>query len=353
MAILTTALRRAGIPEREAAHLVLLRRRPPGHEVLVEVGERPPLRSLAPGGSGVPPEAMGRGRAHRLMPTVKVLYADVDGTMVGPLGNLLWDSHRTPTLAAAEALVRAAREGLEVVALTGRARAGMFEFARVLGLQSWICELGGIRVYDRGETVVHEHGAFPGGGVPTDELHRAVDAPPRDATPAGWRSTAPGTPPGSRRSSSGASVDRRGRGTPGGGRVRLGHAGRQRGDPPPLRDPAPRWSGSAPTTSSPGACRRWPPSPPTGPTGAWTGRSAPWSATPPPTSTCRGEVGRCFLVRNGLDKDPSLAWVARARLGRGGHRRPATATASPRSVHRLLDGRLRPKGQTRPQGSSG
>jgi hydroxymethylpyrimidine pyrophosphatase-like HAD family hydrolase len=106
---------------------------------------------------------------------VKVLYADVDGTMVGPLGNLFWDSARTPTLAAAEALVRAVREGLEVVALTGRARAGMFEFARVLGLSSWICELGGIRVYDRGETVVHEHGAFPGSGVPAEELHRAVE----------------------------------------------------------------------------------------------------------------------------------------------------------------------------------
>src|SRR5205807_8433268 len=107
--------------------------------------------------------------------TIRVLYTDVDGTLVGPLGNLLWDSHRTPTVAAAEALVRAAREGLEVVALTGRARAGMFEFARVLGLESWICELGGIRVYDRGDTVVHEHGAFPGGGVPTAELHRAVE----------------------------------------------------------------------------------------------------------------------------------------------------------------------------------
>ena len=106
---------------------------------------------------------------------VQILYADVDGTMVGPLGNLLWDSDRNPTVAAAEALVRAAREGLEVVALTGRTRAAMFEFARVLGLQSWICELGGIRIYDRGETVVHEHGDFPGGGVPTAELHRAVD----------------------------------------------------------------------------------------------------------------------------------------------------------------------------------
>lgn len=47
MAILTTALRRAGIPEREAAHLVLFDGEHRGHDVLVEVRERPPLRTLA------------------------------------------------------------------------------------------------------------------------------------------------------------------------------------------------------------------------------------------------------------------------------------------------------------------
>jgi len=47
MAILTTALRRAGIPEREAARLVLFDADHRGHEVVVEVGERPPLRTLA------------------------------------------------------------------------------------------------------------------------------------------------------------------------------------------------------------------------------------------------------------------------------------------------------------------
>jgi glucosyl-3-phosphoglycerate synthase len=46
MAILTTALRRAGVPEREAAHLVLFDAEHRGHEVLVEVNERPPLRTL-------------------------------------------------------------------------------------------------------------------------------------------------------------------------------------------------------------------------------------------------------------------------------------------------------------------
>ena len=38
---------------------------------------------------------------------------------------------------------------------------------------------------------------------------------------------------------------------------------------------------------------------------------------------CRREVGRCFLVGNGLAKDPDLAWAAEAGSGvevlRGGH----------------------------------
>jgi glucosyl-3-phosphoglycerate synthase len=57
MAILTTALRRAGIPEREAARLVLFDGDHRGHEVLVEVGERPPLRTLAARGFGGVPRS--------------------------------------------------------------------------------------------------------------------------------------------------------------------------------------------------------------------------------------------------------------------------------------------------------
>jgi glucosyl-3-phosphoglycerate synthase len=49
MAILTTALRRAGIPERDAARLVLFDGDHHGHEVLVEVRERPPLAGYRPG----------------------------------------------------------------------------------------------------------------------------------------------------------------------------------------------------------------------------------------------------------------------------------------------------------------
>src|SRR5207248_1559515 len=140
--------------------------------------------------------------------------------------------------------------------------AGMFEFARVLGLESWICELGGIRIYDRGDTVVHEHGAFPGGGVPTAELHRAVEL------------------------------------------LLEAYPGRLE-------------------------------------------EHSPWNATrefsfllrgdAAADLECRNEVGRCFLTRNGLDKDPALAWVLEPGSGvevtKAGH-----GEGFAEVVHRLLDG---------------
>jgi hypothetical protein len=268
---------------------------------------------------------------------VRVLYTDVDGTLVGPLGNLFWDSHRNPTLAAAEALVRAAREGLEVVALTGRARAGMFEFARVLGLESWICELGGIRVYDRGATVVHEHGAFPGTGVPTAELHRAVDVllgayPGRLEEHSPWNA--------SRESSFllRGDVDRED------AEARLAAAGFgwatlcDNGVIPHryetltaveltrayhlLPRGVSKVGGVASDRAQRGLERE---------ECAMVGDAAA-------DLECRGEVGRCFLVRNGLDKDPSLQWVLGAGSGvevtKAGH-----GEGFAEVVHRLLDER--------------
>jgi len=267
--------------------------------------------------------------------TVRVLYADVDGTMVGPLGNFFWDSSRTPTLAAAEALVRATREGLEVVALTGRARAGMFEFARVLGLESWICELGGIRVYDRGDTVVHEHGAFPGGGVPTAELHQAVDVL-LEAYPGRLEEHSPWN------ASRESSFLLRGDVDPGEAEARLAEAGFgwaslvDNGVIPKryetldavdrvrayhlLPRGVSKLAGIAADRAQRGLERA---------ECAMVGDAAA-------DLECRGEVGRCFLTRNGLDKDPSLAWVLEPGSGvevtKAGH-----GEGFAEVVHRLLD----------------
>lgn len=269
---------------------------------------------------------------------VKVLYADVDGTMVGPLGNLFWTSDRTPSLAAAEALVRAAREGLAVVALTGRARAGMFEFARVLGLESWICELGGIRIYDRGHTVVHEHGAFPGGGVPHDELHRAVELlletyQGRLEEHSPWNDT--------RESSYLLRGD-----------VDTAEAEAL------LADAGFAW---ATLTDNGVIPHRYETMPDTERTRAYhlLPRGVSKVAAVVADREYRGidkaetamvgdaaadlevsgEVGRCFLTRNGLDKDPSLAWVTEPGSGvevtKGGH-----GEGFAEVVHLLLDGAI-------------
>ncbi len=269
------------------------------------------------------------------MARVKVLYADVDGTMVGPLGNLLWDSHRTPMLTAAEALVRATREGLEVVALTGRARAGMFEFARVLGLQSWICELGGIRIYDRGETVVHEHGDFPGTGVPAEELHRAVDLLLESYT----GRLEPHSPWNASRESS---FLLRGDVPTDEAEERLAAAG----------------FGWATLTDNGVIPHRYETLPDTERTRAYhllprgvskvAGVAADRDYRGLDRAECamvgdaaadlevRTEVGRCFLTRNGLDKDPSLAWVTEPGSGvevtKSGH-----GEGFAEVVHRLLD----------------
>ncbi|MGH7536076.1 MAG: HAD family hydrolase, partial [Gemmatimonadales bacterium] len=105
---------------------------------------------------------------------MKVLYTDIDGTLTGPLGNLFWDSERNTTPAAADAIVRAARAGLEIVPVTGRSRAGMLELARLLGFPHWFGELGGLRIYDRGEQVVVDHGGEVDGTLIIEELRRAL-----------------------------------------------------------------------------------------------------------------------------------------------------------------------------------
>jgi phosphoglycolate phosphatase len=266
---------------------------------------------------------------------VRVLYTDVDGTLVGPLGNLLWDSRRTPTLAAAEALVRAAREGLEIVALTGRARVPMFEFARVLGLESWICELGGIRVYDRGDTVVHEHGAFPGGGVPTAELRRAVEVlleayPGRLEEHSPWNASRESSyllrgdveraEAEERLADAGLGwatlvdngvIPSRYENLAGLDRIRAYHL---------LPRGVSKVAGIAADRAHRGLDRA---------ECAVVGDAAA-------DLECRGEVGRCFLVRNGLDKDPSLQWVLEPGSGvevtKAGH-----GEGFAEVVHRLLD----------------
>lgn len=106
--------------------------------------------------------------------TVRVLYVDVDGTLVGPGGSLFLDGDRRFHLEAAEAIGLAREAGLEIVPLSGRTRSSTAELARLISAETFIAELGALRVYDRGRRVVADQGAYPGEGPAVDALREAA-----------------------------------------------------------------------------------------------------------------------------------------------------------------------------------
>lgn len=89
------------------------------------------------------------------LPRARVLYVDVDGTLVSPGGDLFGDG----STALVDALLAARRAGLAVVPVTGRGRVQVRELCRLLGLPRGIAELGCVHL--EGNEVRYELGRFP------------------------------------------------------------------------------------------------------------------------------------------------------------------------------------------------
>ncbi|MEX0990463.1 MAG: HAD hydrolase family protein [Actinomycetota bacterium] len=115
------------------------------------------------GGSGQPPDSRPR-----------VLYADLDGTLVGPGGSLFAAGDPSPSIRAAEAVRSLHEAGVELVLVSGRGRPGLFEPSRILGADAFIAELGGLLVerISTEEIVVPNFGAFEGTGSPYEAMAR-------------------------------------------------------------------------------------------------------------------------------------------------------------------------------------
>jgi hypothetical protein len=92
---------------------------------------------------------------------LKVLYTDLDGTMVGPYGNFFAAEDRTPTLAPARALLELHRAGVAVVLVSGRTRAQLQETGLIFGADGFVAELGALVGWDRGRSVQVLPGAMP------------------------------------------------------------------------------------------------------------------------------------------------------------------------------------------------
>ena len=80
----------------------------------------------------------------------RVLYTDVDGTLVAKGGSVLADAEGNPSTEVAAAIVALNRAGLAVVPVSGRGRLQSRELAQLLGWTGYIAEAGGIIVHGTG-----------------------------------------------------------------------------------------------------------------------------------------------------------------------------------------------------------
>jgi phosphoglycolate phosphatase len=76
------------------------------------------------------------------MAPLRALYCDLDGTLLGRRASLLHDGEGAFTTAGVRALEACWRADVEVVLYSGRRRAQLAEAARLLGLSSFVYELG-------------------------------------------------------------------------------------------------------------------------------------------------------------------------------------------------------------------
>lgn len=106
------------------------------------------------------------------MPGVSTVYTDVDGTLVGPGGDLMPNG----SLRVVEAIVACRAAGIDLVPVSGRGRVQVRELCRLLGMARGIAELGCIHL--EGREARYELGGFPFvGETPVEAMRRtgAID----------------------------------------------------------------------------------------------------------------------------------------------------------------------------------
>jgi hydroxymethylpyrimidine pyrophosphatase-like HAD family hydrolase len=79
---------------------------------------------------------------------MRCVYLDLDGTLLGRGASLLHDGEGAVTIEGVRAVQACLRAGVEVVLMSGRRRAQVFEDARLLGQSSFIFEAGACVVLD-------------------------------------------------------------------------------------------------------------------------------------------------------------------------------------------------------------
>jgi hydroxymethylpyrimidine pyrophosphatase-like HAD family hydrolase len=84
--------------------------------------------------------------------TARIVYTDLDGTMVGPRGSFWHTADRRLTDSPAAALLDLPRAGVPLVLVSGRTYAQLIEAARFVAADGVIAELGSLVGWARGDT---------------------------------------------------------------------------------------------------------------------------------------------------------------------------------------------------------
>jgi len=107
--------------------------------------------------------------------SLRCVYCDLDGTLLGRSASLLHDGDGAFSLLGVRALEACARAGVEFVPYSGRRRLTLGTDARLLGARSWIFEAGCGLVVD-GESEWLTDGLVPRDGVSIREQIEATGA---------------------------------------------------------------------------------------------------------------------------------------------------------------------------------
>jgi hydroxymethylpyrimidine pyrophosphatase-like HAD family hydrolase len=103
---------------------------------------------------------------------VRCMYVDLDGTLLGRRASLLHDGEGNVSIDGVRAVQACLRADVEVVLMSGRRRAQVFEDARLLGQSSFIYEAGACVVLD-GEEHWLTGDLLPGESTIAEQIERS------------------------------------------------------------------------------------------------------------------------------------------------------------------------------------
>ncbi|WP_041941141.1 MULTISPECIES: HAD hydrolase family protein [Frankia] len=109
--------------------------------------------------------------------SIRVVYTDLDGTMVGPKGCFFRAEGGAITLDPAQALAELHAAGIALVLVSGRTRPQLVEAAQIFGADGFIGELGAIVGWNDGRDSEILRGAMPPDfdQVPASLLDRLIE----------------------------------------------------------------------------------------------------------------------------------------------------------------------------------